>query len=115
MWRHQHQPTLLANGRLLMFDNQGAGKVRSRVIEVDRHNGAIAWEYLGEPDAPLSSRTLGAVQRLPNGNLLVTDSYRGRALEVLQGSSREDRARATERPGRNRGLGHRSSLSRPRL
>ena len=81
-WRRQHQPTMLANGRLLLFDNGGAGKGRSRVIEVDRNDGTIAWEYRGEPDAPLDSKTLGAVQRLPNGNLLVTDSHQGRALEV---------------------------------
>lgn len=81
-WRRQHQPTMLANGRLLLFDNGGAGKGRSRVIEVNPDDGGITWEYRGEPDAPLSSRTLGAVQRLPNGNLLVTDSHQGRALEV---------------------------------
>jgi len=81
-WRRQHQLTMLANGRLLLFDNGGAGKGRSRVIEVDRNDGTIAWEYRGEPEAPLDSKTLGAVQRLPNGNLLVTDSHQGRALEV---------------------------------
>jgi len=81
-WRRQHQLTMLANGRLLLFDNGGAGKGRSRVIEVDRNDGTIAWEYRGEPDAPLDSKTLGGVQRLPNGNLLITDSHQGRALEV---------------------------------
>lgn len=81
-WRRQHQPSMLPNGRLLLFDNGGAGKGRSRVIEVNPDDGGIVWEYRGEPDAPLSSRTLGAVQRLPNGNFLVTDSHQGRALEV---------------------------------
>jgi hypothetical protein len=81
-WRRQHQPTMLPNGRVLLFDNVGAGNQLSRVIEVDPHDGKIAWEYRGEPGSPLASRSLGAVQRLPNGNLLVTDSHQGRALEV---------------------------------
>jgi hypothetical protein len=84
-WRRQHQPTFLANGRLLLFDNTGPGPGRSRVIELDPltgDSGDIAWQFGGSPDIDFFSKTLGSCQRLPNGNTLVTESENGRVLEV---------------------------------
>jgi hypothetical protein len=81
-WRRQHQPTALANGRLLLFDNGGA-RGYSQVLEVDPASGAVAWAWPDPPAAEaLYSKTLGSCQRLPNGNTLVTESENGRALEV---------------------------------
>jgi hypothetical protein len=81
LWKRQHQPELLPGPRLLVFDNQGnAGK--SRVIELDPFTQEILWAYSGEGDAPLDSHVLGSCQRLPNGNTLITESTRGRAIEV---------------------------------
>jgi len=76
-----HQPTLLDNGNLLIFDN---GKERGwcRVVEIDPERGEIVWEYRGDPAESFYSSSRGAAQRLPNGNTLVTDSMTGRALEV---------------------------------
>jgi hypothetical protein len=76
----QHQPTLLPNGRLLVFDNSGDHE-HSRVIEVDPRTQQIAWSYAGG-DPPLNTPTCGSAQRLPNGNTLITESEYGRALEV---------------------------------
>jgi arylsulfotransferase ASST len=81
-WRHQHQPTFLDNGHLLVFDNTGASRERSRVIEMEPVSGRIIWQYGGTPEVDLFSRTLGSSQRLPNGNTLITESENGRALEV---------------------------------
>jgi outer membrane protein assembly factor BamB len=81
-WRRQHQPTFLANGRLLLFDNMGPGQNRSRVIELDPLTGEIAWQFGGSPEIDFFSKTLGSCQRLPNGNTLVTESENGRVLEV---------------------------------
>ncbi|HEX7185946.1 MAG TPA: arylsulfotransferase family protein [Thermoanaerobaculia bacterium] len=83
-WRRQHQPTFLGDGRLLLFDNTGPGRDRSRVIEIDPQTGEILWQFGGTPDVDLFSRTLGSCQRLPNGNTLVTESENGRALEVAR-------------------------------
>ena len=41
------------------------------------------WRYA--PDAGFFSRTRGSVQRLANGNTLVTESDRGYAFEVTPG------------------------------
>lgn len=76
-----HNPTLLANGNLLIFDN---GDVRgwSRVIELDPESREIVWEYHGDPKERFFSSSRGSAQRLPNGNTLITDSMAGRVFEV---------------------------------
>lgn len=81
-WRKQHQPTFLDSGRLLLFDNLGAGPDRSRVIELDPLSGAVGWQFGGDAGTDFFSKTLGSCQRLPNGNTLITESENGRALEV---------------------------------
>ncbi len=83
-WRHQHQPTFLNDGHLLVFDNMGAGQERSRVQELDLRTDKVVWQYGGTPDVDLFSKTLGSCQRLPNGNTLITESENGRALEVTR-------------------------------
>jgi outer membrane protein assembly factor BamB len=84
LWKRQHQPTFLDDGHLLVFDNQGAGRDRSRVQELDLRTGQVVWQYGGTPGVDLSSRTLGSCQRLPNGDTLITESEAGRALEVTR-------------------------------
>lgn len=81
-WRRQHQPTFLDSGRLLLFDNLGAGRTRSRVLEIDPLTGETVWQYGGTPGVDFLSKTLGSCQRLANGNTLVTESENGRAIEV---------------------------------
>lgn len=81
MWRYQHQPTVLDNGNLLLFDNVG-NKGRSKVIEFNPVTQEIVWAYRGSEEDLFWSETLGANQRLPNGNTLITESNNGRAFEV---------------------------------
>lgn len=85
LYRRQHQPTFLPNGRLLLFDNTGPGRDRSRVLELDPFGpapGRVFWQYGGRAGEELFSKTLGSCQRLPGGNTLITESENGRALEV---------------------------------
>jgi hypothetical protein len=84
-WRHQHQPTFLDNGHLLVFDNLGAAPDRSRVLEMDPVSGSVLWQYGGTRAVDFFSKTLGSAQRLPNDNTLITESENGRALEVTPG------------------------------
>jgi len=81
MWRYQHDPALLKNGNILIFDNKGQHG-RTRVIEFDPRTQKIVWAFRDSPEHGLVSRTLGAVQRLPNGNTLIVESNHGRAIEV---------------------------------
>lgn len=79
-WKSQHQPTLLDNGNILLFDNHWRKKEkRSRVIEIVPRTGKIAWTYKSDG---FYSRNCSSVQRLPNGNTLVTETEKGRAFEV---------------------------------
>ena len=80
-WDAQHDPTLLADGSILLFDNKG-NEGRARAIRVEPLSGEIIWEYSGPPGQGLYSPEAGAIQRLDNGNTLITESERGRALEV---------------------------------
>lgn len=80
---HQHHPSLLDNGNFLIFDN-GSTVKRSRVIEVDPAERRIVWQYQGKPPASFFSDIRGGCQQLPNGNVLITDSERGRVFEVTR-------------------------------
>ena len=79
--RRQHEPSLLATGRLLLFDN--AGRLgRSQVTELEPLTQEIVWQYRGDERRDLFSPSSGTAHRLPNGNTLITESTAGRALEV---------------------------------
>ena len=80
-WIAQHDPRLLEDGNILVFDNLGRNG-NSRVIEYDALTGLIEWEYPTASEAVLHSRTCGACQRLANGNTLITESDSGKAIEV---------------------------------
>lgn len=78
----QHQPTLLENGRLLIFDN---GVEQSRVLDLDPLSQRVVWSYTAED---FFSRTRGSVQRLANGNTLITESASGYVFEVTEEGER---------------------------
>ena len=79
----QHDPQILANGNLLLFENHEKSG-HSRVVEIDPVDFETRWSYGGSNEQPLYSKFLGAVQRLPNGNTLITESDAGRAVEVTR-------------------------------
>ena len=67
--------------RLLAFDN-GKHRGWSRVVELDPASGEVLWEWRGTEQRPLWSELRGYAQRLPGGRTLVTESERGRAIEI---------------------------------
>jgi hypothetical protein len=81
----QHEPSLVPGGGLLLFDNLGLRR-RSRVLELDPVSGGVRWSWAGEGPG-FVSEGMGAAQRLPNGNTIVTDSFGGRAFEVDRGGA----------------------------
>ena len=86
MWHEQHQPTILENGRMMVFDNRGkkccGGEEESRVMEFDPVTQEVIWTYEGGEDVEFYSHSCGSCQRLPNGNTLISESDYGRAMEV---------------------------------
>jgi hypothetical protein len=81
-FRGQHEPSLEADGSLLLFDNRGGEGGAARVLRFDPASGAVLWQWPGPPGRPLRSRQAGAVHRLGNGDLLVIESERGAAFEL---------------------------------
>jgi hypothetical protein len=83
-YRAQHDPDVLPNGQILLFDNRGhAGPGGpSRIIEFDPVAQAIHWSYTGTVEDPLYSLVRSTQQLLPGGNILITESDAGRILEV---------------------------------
>jgi len=76
-----HLPTMLPDGRILIFDN-GVKRMSSRLLELDPLSGEIVWEYAAATPEDFYTPGRGAAQRLPNGNTLVSESDQGRAFEI---------------------------------
>ena len=81
---HQHHPTFLDNGNVLLLDNGShrRGLSYSRVVEVAPHSGEIVWQYQGRPTVSFFTHFTGGAERLPNGNTLITEGQKGRIFEV---------------------------------
>ena len=102
MWVEQHHPVVLPTGTLLLFDNKGGGKsyaTRSRIIEFDPVTLERVWMYQGTNTNHFHSEMCGTVQRLPNGNTLITESDYGRAFEVTPDGTTVWEYLNTERAG----------------
>ncbi|TKJ45750.1 aryl sulfotransferase [Candidatus Aerophobetes bacterium Ae_b3b] len=87
---HQHEPTMLDNGNILVFDN---GPHRflsqdldyySRVLEVNPATNKIEWEYKDDPPSEFYAFGMGGAQRLPNENTLICETHGGRIFEVTR-------------------------------
>lgn len=83
----QHDPDLLPDGRILVFDNKGGNDTRtaSRIIALDAVSGASSVLYEGSEVQPFFSEAWGSQQLLANGNLLITETYGGRVFETTLG------------------------------
>jgi len=82
---HQHDPRMLDNGNILVFDNGAHRPARvvgySRVLEVNP-DGQIVWEFKEESPLNYYSSFISGCQRLPNGNTLICEGAIGRFIEV---------------------------------
>ncbi len=87
VWAHQgpykvqHDPNVLANGNLLVFDNQSVWG-RSSVTEFTLPSMDVVWTFTASQEMPFLSKTCGTCQRLPSGNTLIAETETGRAIEV---------------------------------
>lgn len=79
----QHQPTLLENGNIMIYDN-GLERGYSRIVELEPFTKKIVWQYKANPPEQFYSPTGGGCQRLPNGNTLITEEYKGRVFEITK-------------------------------
>lgn len=81
-----HEPHMIPEGlpgagNILFFSNSSRSRPEnSQVWEIDPHTRQIVWRY--EDGENLFSSRSGSVQRLPNGNTLISVDKAGRAIEV---------------------------------
>lgn len=84
----QHDPDFLDGNRFSVYDNNNVGPEsngqQSRIVVVDAANGSSDVHFEGSSDIPFYSSIMGKHQWLPNGNLLLTESMQGRAIEIDQ-------------------------------
>ena len=86
LWSHGHDPQLLANGNILIFDNGNHKEPveYSRAVEIAFDPSAAwaeaVWEWSDTP--PFYDCGMGDANRLPNGNTLITNAFGGRIIEV---------------------------------
>jgi hypothetical protein len=78
-----HDGRVLANGNVLVLDNGLPGR-GSRVLEIDPLSRQVVWEYRGKNPGDFYTRERGGLQRLANGNTLITETTKARAIEVTR-------------------------------
>ena len=76
-----HQPSMLPDGRVLVFDN-GVSFGRTRLLIVNPVTRAVDWTWTADPPESFFCPLAGGCERLPDGNLLVTNSTGGGAFEL---------------------------------
>ena len=82
----QHDPDFLDGNRFSVFDNQNLGPEKlghqSRIVVVDAAAGTRQVVFEGSAESPFYTHIMGKHQWLPGGNLLITESMKGRAFEI---------------------------------
>jgi hypothetical protein len=86
-WKQQHSAYFAPNGTLGVFDNQGWGKRRSRVIEFDPLTLEETWSFPKNKEDKFFCPARGRTSLLPNGNVLIIKSTDGRIVEVDRNSN----------------------------
>jgi hypothetical protein len=89
-WFMQHDPDLLPNGNILLFDNRGnwSRQGQSRVMEFDPHTEAVVWQFPPSGDGKMKRGLFTGIRGeqavLPNGSILINETQAGRVLEVTR-------------------------------
>ena len=82
----QHDPDFLDGYRISVFDNQNIAPssygYQSRIIIKSFLDNQSSIYFTGDEEMPFYTNIMGKHQWLPNGNLLITESQRGRAFEI---------------------------------
>lgn len=86
----QHDPEFIDGNRFSVYDNNFITtwpddfEFQSRILIFSPPDNTVEVFFEGSRETPFYSGTLGKHQWLPNGNLLITDSWSGRGFEINQ-------------------------------
>ncbi len=82
----QHDPDFVDGNRFSVFDNNNIGPAenghQSRIVIVSARERTSEVFFEGSEEISFYTATLGKHQRLPNGNVLITEAEQGRAFEI---------------------------------
>jgi hypothetical protein len=82
----QHDPDFIDGNRFSVFDNNNVAPAghgqQSRIVIVSAPEKSLEVYFEGNSRIPFYTDILGKHQWLPNGNLLITESTKGRAFEI---------------------------------
>jgi hypothetical protein len=81
-WKKQHNAKFRADGTIMMFDNKGGGRNHSRILQYSPETKKVNVLYEGSAGHSFASSIRGMEQALPNGNMLITESQKGRIFEI---------------------------------
>ena len=87
-WIRQHDPDWDADGRITVFDNHPDGTQDghinggTRIVAVDPKTNEAQVLYGGRPGQTFSTAERGLHQMQPDGGILITEAYYGRAFQV---------------------------------
>jgi hypothetical protein len=81
-WQVNHGHDLDGSGNMLIFNNGQSGSAHVFELKVTETSSAISYTTTKDYNTNGSSNSLGDVQFLPNGNILVTISNAGQIVEV---------------------------------
>ncbi len=76
-----HQPSVLPDGRVLVFDN-GVGRGWTRLLIVDPTTNKVEWSWSADPPTSFFCPLAGGCEVLPGGNIQVTHSAAGKVFEL---------------------------------
>lgn len=85
-WTRQHDPDIRPDGTVEIFNNRsrliGPGVEGSQIVSFDPATGdTTVLHPVGEEDA-FYTDIMGAQERLPNGNILISETFAGRVFEA---------------------------------
>jgi hypothetical protein len=82
----QHDPDFVDGNSITVFDNNNVTPIGShpysRIVKLSAVDDSVEVLFSGTQAQPFYSHLMGKHEWLPNGNILLTESSRGRAIEV---------------------------------
>ena len=89
----QHDPDFVSGDEISIFDNHSIARslmnrkrrpenISSRIVTINARDNSMKVVFEGSKDIPFYTDIIGKQQRLPNGNLLLTESRWGRMIEL---------------------------------
>lgn len=82
----QHDPDFYDGNTITLFDNHNTGRYdengESQILSINAVTGETKTIFKGSKEEPFFSFYMGEHQWLPNGNLFITESAKGRLFEI---------------------------------